>query len=59
MSQSSETLPISIVIPAFNCGSVLAETLESVRAQTFRDFEVVIVDDGSTDDTAQVVRRFC
>ena len=50
---------VSVVIPAFNAASVIAETLESVRAQTFKDFEVIIVDDGSTDDTAAIVRRFC
>jgi glycosyltransferase involved in cell wall biosynthesis len=50
---------ISIVIPAFNAASVIAQTLESVRSQTFEDFEAIIVDDGSTDKTAAVVRRFC
>jgi glycosyltransferase involved in cell wall biosynthesis len=53
------TPPVSIIIPAFNCGSVIAETLESVRSQTFKDFEAIVVDDGSTDDTASVVRGFC
>ncbi len=40
---------VSIVIPCYNHGAFLPETLKSVEAQTFRDFEVVIVDDGSTD----------
>ena len=51
--------PVSIIIPAFNCGSVIAETLESVRSQTFKDFEAIVVDDGSTDGTASVIRSFC
>jgi glycosyltransferase involved in cell wall biosynthesis len=59
MMPTLETLPVSIVIPVFNCEEVLAETLESVRAQTFRDFEVIMVDDGSTDGSATVARRFC
>jgi glycosyltransferase involved in cell wall biosynthesis len=59
MNSKSEPPLVSIVIPVFNCGSVLAETLESARAQTFRDFEVIIVDDGSTDDSAAIARRFC
>jgi glycosyltransferase involved in cell wall biosynthesis len=54
-----ETPLVSVVIPAFNAASVVQETLESVRAQTFRNFEAVIVDDGSSDGTAAIVRRFC
>ena len=50
---------ISVVIPAFNAASVVTQTLESVQSQTFQDFEAIIVDDGSTDETAAVVRRFC
>lgn len=41
----------SVVIPAYNASATLAETVASVRAQTFADWELVIVDDGSTDDT--------
>jgi len=54
-----ETPLVSIVIPAFNSASVIQETLDSVCAQTFRDFEAIIVDDGSSDGTAAIVRRFC
>ena len=49
---------ISVIIPAFNRGYCLANTLRSVLAQTFTDFEIIVVDDGSTDDTAAVARSF-
>lgn len=45
----------SLVIPCYNLGSYASECLESVRAQTFENFEVVCVDDGSTDGTAALL----
>lgn len=43
---------VSIVIPAYNCAWCIDRALDSVAAQSFRDYEVIVVDDGSTDDTA-------
>lgn len=48
---------VSVVIPARNAARTLAETVESVRAQRFIDWEMVIVDDGSTDGTAALARQ--
>lgn len=48
----------SIIIPAYNAEKYLPECLESVDAQTFRDYEVVIVDDGSTDETAYIADTY-
>lgn len=42
---------ISIIIPAYNAGSTISGTIESIEAQTYSNFEIIIVDDGSTDDT--------
>ncbi|MCT8160088.1 glycosyltransferase family 2 protein [Pseudoruegeria sp. SHC-113] len=48
----------SIVVPAFNAAATIAETLRSLQAQSFTDFEVVIIDDGSTDTTSAVAAPF-
>jgi glycosyltransferase involved in cell wall biosynthesis len=49
---------VSVVIPAYNAEQTLAETLKSLLAQTFADFEAIVVDDGSKDGTATVARSF-
>ena len=49
---------VSVIIPAYNAETFLARALRSVEAQSFRDYEVVVVDDGSTDETAKVARSF-
>ncbi len=48
----------TIVIPLYNKAPYIAQTLKGVLGQTFGDFEVIIVNDGSTDDGEQVVKRF-
>jgi hypothetical protein len=49
---------VSIVIPAYNQGHYLGAAIESALAQTYADVEVVVVDDGSTDDTKAVATRY-
>lgn len=49
---------VSVVTPAFNAAATIAETIESIQAQTIEAWEMIIVDDGSTDDTQHVVRSF-
>lgn len=51
-------MKVSVVIPTYNRGYTITEALASVFSQTFQDFEVIVVDDGSTDDTSDLVRRF-
>ena len=56
----SSAIPlVSIIIPAFNAGRTLRETLESAARQSWEHLEIIIVDDGSTDQTARIARAFC
>lgn len=47
---------ISVVIPTFNNAHLIGEALESVFAQSFRDYEIIVIDDGSTDATREVLK---
>jgi len=49
---------VSIIIPAYNQGHYLGEAIESALGQTYTDFEVIVVDDGSTDHTCQVAHSY-
>ena len=49
---------ISVLIPAYNAEEFIREAIDSVLRQTFKDIEVIVVDDGSSDQTASVVRSF-
>jgi glycosyltransferase involved in cell wall biosynthesis len=49
---------VSVIIPAYNYGHFVGESVRSVLNQTFTDFELIVVDDGSTDDTAQIISAF-
>ncbi len=49
---------ISVIVPIYNTSSFLEECLESIAAQTFQDFEAILVDDGSTDSSANIAEKF-
>ena len=54
----SVTPRVSVIIPSFNRAHCIAGSVESVLAQSFQDLEVIVVDDGSTDNTQEVLARF-
>lgn len=51
-------MQFSVIITVYNKSDVVLRTLDSVASQTFRDFEVIIVDDGSTDDSVDKIRKY-
>lgn len=57
MAPRAEPL-VTVIIPSYNMGHLLPEAVGSVRAQSYRNFQVLIIDDGSTDNTAEVARQW-
>lgn len=48
-------IKISVIIPVYNCGRYIGNTLKSVINQNFRDYEIIVVDDGSTDNSLEII----
>ena len=49
---------ISVIIPTFNRGDLIKETIESILNQTYKDFEIIVIDDQSTDNTFEVISNY-
>lgn len=49
---------ISVLMTTYNCGEYISQAIKSVLNQTYKDFELLIIDDGSTDNTEQIVQTF-
>ena len=54
----SETVKVSVIIPNYNHKDYLRQRIESVLNQTFRDFEVIILDDASTDGSKDILEQY-
>lgn len=50
---------VSIITPCYNARTTIAETIESVMAQTYNDWELLVIDDCSTDESAEIIKRYC
>jgi glycosyltransferase involved in cell wall biosynthesis len=49
---------VSVIIPTYNRAKLITKTIDSVLAQTYTDYEIIVIDDGSTDDTLQVLQSY-
>lgn len=58
MKPTSDNPKVSALVVTYNHGRYVAEAIESIYAQTYDDYELIVVDDGSTDDTAERMRRW-
>lgn len=50
---------VSVIMPNYNCGAYISESIESVLSQSYPNWELIVVDDCSSDNSAEIVRAFC
>jgi glycosyltransferase involved in cell wall biosynthesis len=58
MKMSMTSPKVSVMVPVYNTGQFLAATIEALISQSYRDMEIVIIDDGSKDESPQILREF-
>ena len=57
MTKNSPPL-ISVILPVYNCAAFISDTMHSILNQTIQDFEIIVIDDCSTDNTVDVIQKF-
>ena len=50
---------VSIIIPTYNSSFFISQAIESVLVQTYKDWEALVIDDCSTDDSANIIKSYC
>ena len=58
VTEVSEEIKVSVIIPVYNAADTLERTLDSVRHQSLKDIEIIVVDDGSTDNTPEILKKY-
>jgi len=49
---------VSVIVPCYNSEKTISQTLDSLREQTLRDFEVIVVNDGANDNSTEIIRQY-
>lgn len=49
---------VTVIVPAYNASDYISETVQSIINQTYTNMEIIVVDDGSTDDTKEIIKSF-
>lgn len=58
MSKKNSTHKIDVVIPTYNGSNTISETLNTIISQSYKDFRIIVFDDGSTDETVDIIKKF-
>ena len=58
MSTTIKIPRVSVIIPVYNCDSYISQAVKSILAQTYQSYEIIVIDDGSTDDTSLVLKQY-